>query len=53
MSRQAFEHVLQVTIRIVPVEFGGLDEAHDYRCAASRTQRACEQPVGSLMHGRS
>jgi hypothetical protein len=47
VSWQAFKHVRQVAIRIVAVEFGGLDQAHDYGCTAPRTQRAGEQPVGS------
>ena len=47
VSRQSFEHVLEVTIRIVTIEFGGLDQAHDDGCAPPRAQRPCEQPVRS------
>jgi hypothetical protein len=34
-------------VRIVAVELGGLDEAHDDGSALTRAQRPTEQPVGS------
>lgn len=39
VSRQPFEHVLEIAIRIVTIELGGLDQAHDDSCAAPRAQR--------------
>lgn len=40
VSWQAFVHVLEVSVRIVAVEFRGLDQAHDDSCAATGAQRA-------------
>jgi hypothetical protein len=34
LSRQSLQHILQVTVRVEPVELSGLYEAHDY-CGAS------------------
>ena len=40
VSRQAHEHVLEVAIWIVPIELGGLDEAHDVGSALTGSERA-------------
>lgn len=42
---QAREYVLQISIRIVAIEFGRLDQGHDSRRTLSRTQRTGEQPI--------
>jgi hypothetical protein len=41
------EHVLEVAIRIVSIELGGLDEAHDGGGTLTGTQRSGKEPVGS------
>lgn len=38
LSRQAFEYVLEVAVRIVPIELRGLDQAHDGGGALTGTQ---------------
>jgi hypothetical protein len=40
-------------IRIVSVEFCGLDQAHDSGGALPGTERSCEEPVGSAKRHRS
>ena len=42
LSGQAIQHVLEITVRIVPIEFGGLDEAHDDAGALARAQGPTE-----------
>jgi hypothetical protein len=44
---QALEDVLEVAIRIVSIELGGLDETHDVRGTLAGAKRSCEEPVGS------
>lgn len=48
VSRQALEHVLETAIWVVTVELGGLDQAHDDNCTASRAQRTGEQPTAPV-----
>ena len=36
LSRQSLQHILQVTVRVEPVELSGLYEAHDYYGALPR-----------------
>lgn len=43
--RQPREHILQIGIRIMPIEPGRLDQAHHGSRPPSRPQRAREQPV--------
>ena len=38
LSRQSLQHILQVTVRVEPVELSGSYEAHDYCGALPRTQ---------------
>ena len=45
LSRQSLEHVFKVSIRIVAVELGGLDQAHDHGGALAGAQGAGEEPV--------
>ena len=47
MCRQSREDVLEVGVRIVPVQVCGLDQAHDRRRTFARMQRAGEQPIRS------
>ena len=47
LSWQAFEDVLQVSIGIVSVEFGGLYETHDVGGALASAQGPAEQPIRS------
>src|ERR1700723_3818203 len=47
LSRETLEDVLEVAIRIVSVELGGLDEAHDVGGALSSTKGSGEEPVRS------
>jgi len=53
LSRQSFEYVFEIAIRIVAIELGGLDQAHDHGRTASCAQRAGEQPVGSSQRDRA
>jgi hypothetical protein len=45
VSRQARQDVLEVGVRIVTVELGRLDQAHDGSGTFPRTQTAREEPV--------
>jgi hypothetical protein len=47
LGRQALEDVLEVAIRIVTVEPGGLDEAHNSGGTLTGAQGPGEEPVGS------
>lgn len=47
--RQLVHHVFEVGVRVVPVELGRLDQAHDGGSALARAQRAGKQPVLALM----
>ena len=38
VRRQALQHILQVRMRVEPVELGGLDQAHHGRGALTRAQ---------------
>ena len=38
LSWQACQHIFQIGIRIMPIEFGTLDQTHDGRAAFARTQ---------------
>ena len=53
LGRQALEHVLEVTVRIVSVELRGLDSAHDVGGALSRTLGSDEEPARPAMHGHA
>jgi hypothetical protein len=48
---QALQHVLEVRIRVMPIEPGALDQAHDGRCALAGPQRARKKPVAPVMDG--
>ena len=48
LGRQACEHVLEVDIRIVPIELCRTDQAHDRYSPLSRPQRTCKQPVRAV-----
>jgi hypothetical protein len=39
---QACEYVFQIGVRIVPIEFGTLDQAHHGCCSFARTQATRE-----------
>ena len=45
LRRQAREDVLQISIRIMPIQSRRLDEAHDGCRPFSTSQRACKEPV--------
>lgn len=45
LSRQSFEHVLQVRKGLVAIEPRGLDQAHDRSRTLTRPQATREQPV--------
>ena len=45
LSRQARQDILEVGIRVVPVELGGSNQTHDCRGSLARSQRSSEQPV--------
>ncbi len=47
VRRQPGEHILEAGIRIMSVESGTLDQAHDGRRALADPQRACKQPTAS------
>lgn len=47
VSRRPLKHVGKIAVRIVTVEFRGLDETHDHRSASSGSLRPTEEPVGS------
>ena len=44
---QALQHVFEIGIRIMPIEFGALNQAHDRSRTLAGPQRAREQPVFS------
>lgn len=45
LRRQTRENILQVNIRIMPVETRRLDQTHDRCRPFAATQRPCEEPV--------
>ena len=45
MRGQPSENVLQIGMRIMPVELGRLDQAHQRSRAFATTLRPCEEPV--------
>jgi hypothetical protein len=45
LSREAFENVLETAIRIMIVQLGGLDEAHDVGDALASSLRSGKKPV--------
>lgn len=45
MCGQMREHVLQIGVGVVSIEFGGLDQAHDSCRAFAGTHGACKQPI--------
>jgi len=47
LSRQTLEHVLEITVGIVAVELGGLDQAHYVGSASPGAQRAGKQILNS------
>jgi hypothetical protein len=53
LRRQPRQNILEVGIRIVPVELGRLDQIHDGRTASARAQadgRQCRLPVHRILH---
>lgn len=50
LRRQMCEHVFQVRQWIVPVQRGGLNEAHDGRGPAARTLGTSEEPIFTIMY---
>ena len=53
MGRQTLQDVLEVAIRIVSVELGGLDQAHHGGSALPGAQRPGEEPVVSAERHRT
>ena len=53
LSRKTFEDVFDVSIRVVPVELGGLDKAHDVGRSLAGTLGSGEEPVISAKGYRS
>ena len=52
LRRQSLKHVLEIAIRIMSIELGGLDEAHDVGGALSGTKGSGKEPVRSAQgHG--
>src|SRR5882757_1352732 len=49
---QSFEHVLEIAVRIVTVEFGGLDQTHGDGCAAPRHARSPRTTSYEIRPGR-
>lgn len=47
LSWQPFQHVLQVGVRLVAIQLGALDQAHDGGSALATAQLPGEQPVGT------
>lgn len=45
MYGQVREHVLQIGIRIVFIEFGRLHQTHDHHRPPAGAQGPCEQPI--------
>ncbi|MDB5981889.1 MAG: hypothetical protein JWQ69_2904 [Pseudomonas sp.] len=46
---QSRQNVFQVSIWVMPVEFGRLDQAHQRRRAFATAQRSCEEPILAFM----
>jgi hypothetical protein len=44
---QTFKYIFEISVRIVTIQFGGLDQTHHHSGALAGTQRSTEQPVGS------
>jgi hypothetical protein len=53
LRRQAREDVLQISIRIMPIEPRRLDQAHDRRRPFAAAQRTCKEPVFTTQRLRS
>jgi hypothetical protein len=53
MRRQPLEHVLQIRVRVVPVDARRVDQAHDGGRSLARTQAAREQPIRSAQGNRA
>ena len=51
LSRQARQGVLQIEERIVAIEFGRLDQAHNGRCPFAGPQAASEDLQGHDLRG--
>ena len=51
VRRQTSQHVLDVGIRIMPVELGALNQTHHRSGALTRSQRTGKQPIASFMEG--
>ncbi len=45
VHRQPRQHIFQVSMRVVPVELGRLDQAHHRRRPLAAAQRARKQPI--------
>ena len=53
LGRQTLQDVLQVSVRIVSVEFRGLDQAHDDGGALTGTKGTDKEPVRSTESDRT
>ncbi len=42
---QPCQHIFQISVRIMPIELGTLNQTHDRRTTLARPQRTGEQPV--------
>ena len=49
LRRKTGQHILEIDIRIMPIEPGTLNQAHDGRRPLSRPERARKQPVVPVM----
>lgn len=47
VRRQTRKHVFQIGMRVVPIELGGLNQAHDRGGALPGPQRSREQPIAT------
>ena len=45
VRRQPSQNVFEIGVRVVPIHFRGLDQAHDSGRTLSGPQRSCKQPV--------
>src|SRR5438046_2757987 len=53
LGGQSLEDILEVSVRIVGIESGGLNQAHDGSGALARAQRSCKQPVRAPQRDRA
>jgi hypothetical protein len=53
LGRQALEDVLEIAVRIVSVEFHGLDQAHDGGGPLAGAERSCKEPITSAERHRA